>query len=146
MSFRQFFWLFVFSVMWSLEAAEWSHRLAPAAEQIPDKTWCHLEISPLTPEDGAHPSEHATSDGWGGVWRETNRGLKCAAWHLKGWFWMSRQEIWQSSLENPVRSPKLKKKELVALTHPPTPPPPLLPPGYISVSLSKVSPSQILSH
>lgn len=51
---------------------------------------------------------------------------------------MGRQEIWQSSLENPIRSPQNPKKALVALAEPPPyNPPPLVPPAT-SLSLCPV--------
>lgn len=51
---------------------------------------------------------------------------------------MGRQEIWQSSLENPIRSPQNPKKALVALAEPPPlTNPPLVPPAT-SLSLCPV--------
>lgn len=51
---------------------------------------------------------------------------------------MGRQEIWQSSLENPIRSPQNPKKALVALAEPPPlTKPPLVPPAT-SLSLCPV--------
>lgn len=50
---------------------------------------------------------------------------------------MGRQEIWQSSLENPIRSPQNPKKALVALAEPPPYKTPLVPPAT-SLSLCPV--------